>query len=255
MRPFAGFAFESSVGTVIDLRILRPDAAATKNCFNSPLEREAMRELDQTDVDIIGLLVEDARRPYNEIAEAVGLSPPTVSDRIERLRELGVIRQFTVDLDRSLLSNGVSVLVDVHAAPGSEEAVQAALDGTDGVEHVFRTVDGHVICAATLDRRRIEAVIGDAAGEDAVREYDVKLLADTSWNPRPGVFGGSPGAVNGEAGGGETGIDFALDCDECGNTVTSEGVSSRIDGRLHQFCCTSCQGRFEERYEELSEGA
>ena len=213
-----------------------------------------MRELDQTDVDIIGLLVEDARRPYNEIAEAVGLSPPTVSDRIDRLRELGVIRQFTVDLDRSLLSNGVSVLVDVHATPGSEEAVHAALDGADGVEHVFRTVDGHVVCAATLDRRRIEAVVLDAAGEDAVREYDVRLLADSSWNPHPGIFGRSPGAVDGDADDGEVEIDFALDCDECGNTVTSEGVSTRIDGTLHRFCCTSCQSQFEERYEELSEG-
>lgn len=213
-----------------------------------------MRELDQTDVDIIGLLVEDARRPYNEIAEAVGLSPPTVSDRVERLRELGVIRQFTADLDRSLLSGGLSVLVDIHASPGSERAVQAALSGVDGIEHVFRTVDGHVICTATLGQRQIEDVIADVADEAAVREYDVKLLADASWNPHPGVFGESSRTGNGAADDEGTELEFALDCDECGNTVTSEGVSVRIDGKLYQFCCTSCQGRFEERYEEISEG-
>lgn len=196
-----------------------------------------MRELDETDLEILQLLVADARRPFNDIADAVNLSPPTVSDRIDRLREIGVIRRFTVDIDRSLLSEGVAVLVDLHVEPGRVGAVRESVEEIESVEHLFVTADGHVIFHARLLDGAVEPLLDDAIDTDSVREYEVKLLSDSAWNPRP------------------EGVEFALECDECGNTVTSEGESVRIDGELHQFCCSSCKARFEEQYEELQEAA
>jgi len=194
-----------------------------------------MRELDETDLEILQLLVADARRPYKEIADAVNLSPPTVSDRIDRLRELGVVERFTVDLDRSLLSDGVAVLVDLHVEPGRVSPVRSGVEGIDGVEHVFVTADGHVVFHARLQDGAVEPLLDEVLDTDDIREYDVRLLADSTWHPDP------------------RGVEFALECDECGNSVTSEGESSRIDGDLYQFCCSSCKARFEEQYEELKE--
>jgi len=196
-----------------------------------------MRELDETDLEILQLLVADARRPYNEIADAVGLSPPTVSDRIDRMTELGVIQQFTVDIDRSLLSEGVAVLVDLHAEPGRVAEVREGVEALDAVEHVFVTADGRVVFHARLEDGAVEPLLADSMDTDAIREYDVDLLAGSSWSPEP------------------EGVEFALECDECGNTVTSEGESARIDGDLYQFCCSSCLSRFEEQYEEMKEAA
>jgi DNA-binding Lrp family transcriptional regulator len=196
-----------------------------------------MHELDDTDREIIRLLVEDARRPYNEIANQVGLSPPTVSDRVDRLRELGVVRRFTADLNHELLSDGLSLLVTVHARPGRVSEVQTALESFDGVEYVFVTADASVVAKATLPERDVETLLADAIGEDAVEDYDVQLVVDSHWNPNPGE------------------ISFTPDCVECGNTVTTEGESTRIDGELYHFCCSSCRSRFEERYERLQEGA
>ena len=196
-----------------------------------------MRELDETDLEILQLLVADARRPYNEIADAVDLSPPTVSDRIDRLKELGVVRRFTADLDRSLLSEGVAVLVDLHVEPGRVSEVRSGVEDIDGVEHVFVTAGGNVVFHARLRDGAVEPLLADAVDTDAVREYDVRLLTDSAWHPEP------------------RGVEFALECDECGNSVTSEGESARIDGDLYQFCCSSCRTRFEEQYEELKEAA
>lgn len=196
-----------------------------------------MRQLDDTDREIIRLLVEDARRPYNEIAETVGLSPPTVSDRVERLREIGIIRRFTADLDQGILIDGLSLLVTVNAKPGHVDAIKDSLGSFDGVEHVFVTADAHIVCKANLHEHAVEALLSDAIEEDAVRDYDVQLLVDEEWNPQPGT------------------IEFAPDCVECGNTVTNEGESTRIDGELYHFCCSSCKGQFAERYERLQEGA
>ncbi|RBI62530.1 ArsR family transcriptional regulator [halophilic archaeon] len=196
-----------------------------------------MRKLDDTDRKIIRLLVADARRPYNEIADQVGLSPPTVSDRVDRLAEMGVIRRFTADLDYEMLSDGLSLLVTVHARPGHVEEVRTALESFDGVEHVFVTADAHVVCKANLREHDVETLLADAIGEDAVEEYDVQLLVDSTWNPQPGD------------------IDFSPECVECGNTVTTEGESTRIDDELYHFCCSSCKSQFTERYERLQEGA
>ena len=59
-----------------------------------------MAGIDDVDYEILELLMENARHPYREIAKQVDRSPPTVSDRVERLQELGIIERFTLDVDR-----------------------------------------------------------------------------------------------------------------------------------------------------------
>lgn len=54
---------------------------------------------DDTDLEILRLLAEDARRPYCEIAEQVNLSARAVSARVEKLSERGIIRRFTLDIN------------------------------------------------------------------------------------------------------------------------------------------------------------
>jgi DNA-binding Lrp family transcriptional regulator len=196
-----------------------------------------MRGLDDTDREILRLLLADARRPYSEIAEAVDLSPPAVSDRVERLQELGVVRRFTVDVDRSLLSEGVPVLVSLHVRPGTAGDVSDALSAAAAVEHVFRTVDDRVVCTATVPEGDLDEPLAAVLAGGDVREYDVRLLADTEWSPRLDTAELSP------------------TCAECGNTVTSEGESERIDGDTYHFCCRNCRDTFVETYDRLREGA
>jgi DNA-binding Lrp family transcriptional regulator len=195
-----------------------------------------MRGLDDTDRQILRLLLADARRPYSDIAAEVELSAPAVSDRIDRLHDLGLIRRFTVDLDRSLLDQGVRVLVTLHVRPGAGEDVSDALSGAPAVEHVFRTVDDRVVCTAAVPDGVPEGDFADALAADGVREYDVRPLSTSDWSP---------------------GVDTATlapTCVECGNTVTSEGESERIDGDVHHFCCGSCRTAFVEQYDRLREG-
>lgn len=196
-----------------------------------------MRELDDTDREILRLLLEDARRPYADIAEHVDLSPPAVSDRIERLLELGVVRRFTAELDRSALLEGVEVLVELDVTPGEAGAVRSRLAELAGVEHVFETADGAFVCTATVPDGDVTAYLSGAVDLDAVRDVEVRLLAGAEWRPRLGD------------------ATLGLACAECENTVTSEGVVATIDGERREFCCPSCRERFEERYEQLKADA
>lgn len=42
-----------------------------------------MRDLDETDMEILSMLAADSRRPFSEIGEEIGLSGPAVSGRID----------------------------------------------------------------------------------------------------------------------------------------------------------------------------
>ncbi|GAA0196188.1 AsnC family transcriptional regulator [Haladaptatus pallidirubidus] len=196
-----------------------------------------MRKLDEVDMEILRVLIEDARRPYSSIAEMVNLSAPTVSDRIDRLEEEGIIRQFTVDVDRHKLEEGIPVLVDLSIESTAVESVSADLEATDVVEHLFMTADSRVVFQAHVKNADIRGFLASVVDTTVIQEFDVDLLVKVTWAPQ----------MNGTR--------FALDCDECGNNVTSEGVTTQLNGSVYHFCCTSCQGNFESRYDRFDEAA
>jgi DNA-binding Lrp family transcriptional regulator/YHS domain-containing protein len=198
-----------------------------------------MRDLDETDLEIIQLLMLDARRPYSEIADVVDLSAPAVSDRVERLQEMGIINRFTLDVDRSQLRGGIPVLItlDVESASHSAASIKDDLIDEGAIEHVFTTAEADLVLYARVPDTDIASWLADTIETGAVDDFEVTLLAGANWAPELG----------------ET--EFALSCAQCGNTVDSEGTATRIDGELYQFCCPSCEARFEEKYEQLREGA
>lgn len=196
-----------------------------------------MRDLDETDLELLELLLSDARRPWSELAEVVGLSAPAVADRVERLQERGVLRRFTVDIDRSQLGGGVPVLLTLSVATDGFAGVHETLLNAEAVEYVFTTAEGDLLCYARIADGDVPSWLSRTIETDHVADYEVELLTDAEWRPSTG------------------GTEFALTCAECGNTVTSEGVATRIDGDLYQFCCPSCEARFEEQYERFEEGA
>ncbi|MHC3438304.1 AsnC family transcriptional regulator [Natrialbaceae archaeon A-gly3] len=193
-----------------------------------------MSTLDETDLEILRLLVEDARRPYSDIAERVGRSAPTVSDRIDRLQELGVVKRFTVDLDRSTITDGIEVLLDLELA-ATAAGVSATLANAEWVEHVITTADGRVLAVATARPDQVRGHLTETIDTDCVDSYRVHLIEGRVWSPHVGE------------------AELDLECAECGNAVTSDGFSSEIDGDRYHFCCPVCRSRFEERHAELSE--
>lgn len=193
-----------------------------------------MPDLDDTDLEILGLLVENARRPYSEIADKVDVSPPTVSDRIDRLEELGVIERFTLDIDRTKLDDGIAVLLELRTEAGDTDTVLEQLADQNVVEHVYATADGAVVAHATVPEDDVRNVLADGVDMDRVREFDVRLLTEQRWTPE----------VSGTA--------FALECDECDEPVTSQGESLRVDGELYAFCCPSCREAFETEQEAIA---
>lgn len=54
--------------------------------------------MDELDRKILSILVKNARTPFTDIANQLGVSEATVRKRVDRLIKMGVIRRFTVEL-------------------------------------------------------------------------------------------------------------------------------------------------------------
>jgi len=196
-----------------------------------------MRDLDETDMKILSLLATDARRPFSSIGEEVGLSGPAVSDRVKRLQEADIINNFTIDVNRAQLRAGVPVFIQAEIESASLETARKRVRESDGVEHVFTTAEGDLWFYARVEAQNVRQWIDGLFDEVDVTDYTVTLVDEVEWTP----------SVDG--------VEFALTCAECTNTVDNEGETTRIDGEIYHFCCPSCLARFEDRYQRLEEGA
>jgi Lrp/AsnC family transcriptional regulator, leucine-responsive regulatory protein len=76
--------------------------------------------MDNADRKILALLVEDARRTYDDIARRVSLSAPAVKRRVDRLRADGAILGYTAILDHSALGDHTEALIELFFAPGTQ---------------------------------------------------------------------------------------------------------------------------------------
>lgn len=75
-----------------------------------------MVTLDKTDRQILDLLQANARRTNAEIAEEVGLTAPSVFERIRKLEQRGVIRGYTVQVDPEALGKTLTAFIRLTAA-------------------------------------------------------------------------------------------------------------------------------------------
>ena len=69
--------------------------------------------MDPIDYQILDLLQRDARTTQVQIADAVGLSQPSVADRIRKLDQSGVVLGYVARLDARQMGNDICAFVGV----------------------------------------------------------------------------------------------------------------------------------------------
>lgn len=78
---------------------------------------------DVTDQRLLEALVADARISIAELARLVGLSPPSVSERVRRLEEAGVIEGYTVKVNARALGLPLAAWLRIRPIPGQLQRV------------------------------------------------------------------------------------------------------------------------------------
>jgi len=93
----------------------------------------AKTKIDDIDIKIVRLLLQDSTVPTSTIAGYLGLHPSTVSYRVRKLRESGVIKKFTVSVDWRKLGKEVEAALLITCSPKHFAKVAAALATMDEV--------------------------------------------------------------------------------------------------------------------------
>lgn len=111
--------------------------------------------LDQLDAKILRALTADARTSMAELARAVGLSAPSVSERVRRLEEAGVIQGYRAEVDPRALGLALSAYLRIRPIPGQLRKVASVLDSLEAVVECDR-VTGEDCFIAKAHVRSVE---------------------------------------------------------------------------------------------------
>jgi Lrp/AsnC family leucine-responsive transcriptional regulator len=97
-------------------------------------------ELDETDLEIIELLRQDARRTLADVAERVSLSAPAVKRRVDRLERERVIVGYTVQVDHALLGRPLQAFTELRFAGNLPvDQIAGIAEGIPEVQTIFTT--------------------------------------------------------------------------------------------------------------------
>ncbi|WNV77136.1 Lrp/AsnC family transcriptional regulator [Geodermatophilus sp. DSM 44513] len=115
--------------------------------------------MDETDRTLIGLLQQDATRSYADLGRAVHLSTAATHERVRKMRQAGVIRRTTVEVDPVALGAVLLAFVEID----TEGWVKKPL--VDAVRDDPRVEDLHSIAGDTHFLAKVR-VTGPADLED-----------------------------------------------------------------------------------------
>lgn len=117
--------------------------------------------LDAIDAAILRELCADARIPRAELSRRVGLSAPSVADRVRRLEDTGIITSYGARIDPARLGYGLTILIRARPLPGEMANMIEAIRETPQIVTCDRVSgeDCFVARAHVRDVAEMETVI------------------------------------------------------------------------------------------------
>ena len=141
-----------------------------------------MDRIDDIDARILALLQQDGRMKRNRIAEEIGLSLPSVSDRMRKLEERGVLTGYhaVVDAKRLHLDITVFIRVTVDGSTNYPGFVERA-SGLDEVLEVHSvTGEGtHILKARTRNTSTLERLLSQIQQWPGVHGTSTSIVLST----------------------------------------------------------------------------
>ena len=119
-------------------------------------------KIDDLDRKILDFLQKDGRMAASHIADELDISIPTVTDRIKKLSESGVIKGFQVTLDPKLLGLDVSAIITVISGSSEhyKEVIQAARNTPEVVQCYSTTGKGsHTLIIVAKNSHALEELL------------------------------------------------------------------------------------------------
>lgn len=116
-----------------------------------------IRALDATDVRLLKALVTDARTSIAKLARLVGLSSPSVAERIRRLEDDGIIEGYSARINPAALGLPLAAWLRIRPIPGKYQSVAEAVKDIPEIVECDR-VTGDDCLVARAHVRSVDAL-------------------------------------------------------------------------------------------------
>ncbi len=134
---------------------------------------------DEIDIKILDLLQENARIKRNEIGEKIGLSIPSVTDRLNKLEDNGIIEKYLTKLNHKALGKDITAFIFI----SSESSAHYA----DFINHVIHTPEilechsvtgdgSHVLKIRTANTTSLEKLLAKIQSWKGVRSTRTSIV-------------------------------------------------------------------------------
>ena len=130
--------------------------------------------LDATDLEILRALQENSRETYGAIGKRLGIAHSTVYDRIRRMEQQKVIKNYTATVDVEKIGmRCITAIMTVYTDPKEAERVAERLAGLPEVLEVYTSLSEELLIIAKVA----------AASQEDLHEFIADSVA-----PLPGVL-------------------------------------------------------------------
>ena len=201
-----------------------------------------MPELDDIDSKILGILVEDGRRSFREVARRAGVTTPTVQARVKRMMEEGLIRKISPILDVSKFKQGLVFHLYLRVNPAEIEKIAQKLEKNSEVRGIYLTTgENNLTLRVVVDSlEQLQRLTETLDREFGVKQNSSQMVVRIFKDDQTVAI--SPG----------TGV--RLKCETCGEPIGAKPFVLKVAGHERFFCCPSCQEKFREKYEPKLKG-
>ena len=123
--------------------------------------RYVSRPLDSIDREIIAALTDNGRMTIRDVAEQIGLSSPSIKERILKLEDAGAITGYTINVNPEVFGLGLVAHVRIRAIPGQVQKLAQMLGDTPEVVEADRVTGEDCFLAKVVvaDVQQLEIVI------------------------------------------------------------------------------------------------
>lgn len=139
-------------------------------------------QLDETDIKILNHLQEDGRAQRNTIAEIVHLSVPSVSERMRKLEEKGLIATYNAILDAKKFNFDITafIFVEVESSERYPNFIDKITNHPEVLECHSITGDGsHILKVRTKNTESLERFLSLIQTWDGVTRTRSNIVLST----------------------------------------------------------------------------
>jgi len=138
-----------------------------------------MMKLDSTDRNILAELQKDGRESASHIAEKIDVSVPTVTERIRKLQESGIIKRFQVVVDPKSVGLDVAAIITIMSDSSQyyKEVTAAAHDTPEVVQCFSTTGNGsHTLFINTKNSKTLEDLLRKVQSWPGVMRTETQII-------------------------------------------------------------------------------